>query len=77
MATLLALPAAAEAGNAEPRILWTAPPDCPTEADVVHEVEQLLRQPLSQSRGPAMIIEGRISRVANHVWKVELELISS
>jgi hypothetical protein len=73
VATLLALPAAAEVGNAEPRILWSAPAGCPGQAEVVHEVEQLLRQPLDQSHGPAMTIQGRMAPLAHGGYRVLLD----
>ncbi len=44
--------AAARAGDAKLRILWTAPAGCPDQAEVVREVEELLRQPLQRFHGP-------------------------
>ncbi len=73
---LMVLPAVAKAGDAVPRILWTAPAGCPSQADVAREVEQLLRQPLDQSRGPALTIQGRISRLANGGYRVLLDFSS-
>jgi hypothetical protein len=58
--------------SATSQVIWRAPVECPQQAAVIRQVEQLLGQNLEQPREQAVSIVGQTRALENHRYQVEL-----
>ncbi|MBA3548492.1 MAG: hypothetical protein H0T76_18575 [Nannocystis sp.] len=76
---LLGAPTAAMAGPAPAPAVefrWDAPPGCPSEAEVVAQLERLLGGPLAERRGARLTAIARVRQEPGGAWDLRLWTVS-
>jgi len=77
LALTCALPTAAEVRYPSGTINWSAPHECPREADVVDQIERLLGQSLGVARKQELLLDARVTGSAEEGYSVTLKVSSS